>query len=142
MWLYYFAIFLVVISNVFYHISQKSTPVAAHPILSLTVTYLTAAAFTLILLPFFPLQEGLAASLKKLNWTCLSLGIAIVGLELGFLLAYRAGWNISVAQFFSTVIITLVLIPVGLLFFQEKMTLINGLGILLCLGGFMLINIK
>ncbi len=142
MWLYYFAIFLVVVANVFYHISQKSTPADVHPLFSLTVTYLTAAVFTLILLPFFPLQEGVVASFKKLNWASFSLGIAIVGLELGFLLAYRAGWNISLAQFFTTVIVTLVLIPIGLLFFQEKLTLVNVVGILFCLGGFVMISMK
>lgn len=140
--LYYFSILLVVASNILYHLSQKSTPSGVNPLVSLIVTYTTALIFSLIILPFYPSKENIVASLGKLNWASIALGISIVGLELGFLLAYRAGWNISLAQFFATVLITLLLIPIGILFFQEKLTLINVVGILLCLGGFMLINHK
>jgi multidrug transporter EmrE-like cation transporter len=61
---------------------------------------------------------------------------------MGFLLAYRAGWNISLAQFYATTILTLLLIPIGLCFFQEKITMINVFGIILCLGGVILLNHK
>lgn len=142
MWLYYGAILLVVISNVFYHISQKSTPSDVNPILSLIVTYLTAAVFSVLLLPLFPGKESLGLSVKKLNWASLSLGVAIVGLELGFLLAYRAGWNISLAQVFSTIIVSLLLIPIGLAFYHERLTLSNVIGILFCFAGVVLIARK
>ncbi len=142
MWVYYSGILLVVLSNVVYHLSQKNTPSNMNPMVSLLVTYLTAAVFTVILLPFFPLKEGFASSLKQMNWASIALGLAVVGLELGFLLAYRAGWNISIAQFYATVLLTLILIPIGVLFFQEKLSLVNILGIALCLGGFVMLNHK
>lgn len=142
MQLYYFSILLIVASNVFYHISQKSTPSGVNPIISLIVSYTTAIIFSLCILPFFSSKESLLTSLGKLNWTTIALGISIVGIELGFLLAYRSGWNISITQFSSTTLITLLLIPIGILFFQEKLTTINIIGILLCLGGFILINHK
>jgi len=140
--LYYFSIFLVVASNIFYHLSQKSTPSGVNPIHSLIVTYATAIVCSLLILPFYPSKESFLVSLGKLNWASIVLGISIVGLELGFLLAYRAGWNIGLAQFFATVLITLLLIPIGMFFFQEKITMVNIIGILLCLGGFILINHK
>jgi drug/metabolite transporter (DMT)-like permease len=142
MLIYYLAILLVVISNVFYQVSQKLTPHDVNPILSIITAYFTAIIFSIILLPFYPLKDGLVNSLKKMNWASFTLGITIVGIELGFLLAYRAGWNISLAQLFSTALITLMLIPIGVLFFHEKLTLINMLGILLCFGGFILISYK
>jgi uncharacterized membrane protein len=142
MWMYYFAIFLVVASNVGYHISQKSTPAGVNPALSLLGTYMVAAIFCLLILPFFSLGESITVEVRRLNWTCVALGISIVGLEMGFLLAYRAGWNISLAQFYATTILTLLLIPIGLCFFQEKITMINVFGIILCLGGFILLNHK
>lgn len=142
MWLYYFSIVLVVISNAFYHISQKSTSSNVNPILSLIVTYLTAIAFCILLLPFFPVKENLISSFRKMNWASILLGISIVGLELGFLLAYRTGWNMSVVQFFTTILVGLLLIPIGILFYHEKLSLINFIGILLCVGGFLLINYK
>lgn len=142
MWLYYGAILLVVVSNVFYHISQKSTPANVNPIVSLIVTYLTAAVFSILLLPLFPGKEHVTLSLKKLNWASFSLGIAIVGLELGFLLAYRAGWNVSLAQVFSTIVVSLLLIPIGVAFYHEQLTLSNAVGILLCFAGVVLIARK
>lgn len=139
MWLYYAAIALVVVSNTFYHVAQKSTPSDVHPLVSLLLTYLTAAALCVALLPFFPERANLVASLKKVNWASFALGISIVGLELGFLLAYRAGWNISLAQILTTILVSLLLIPIGLVFFHERLTLANAVGILLCLGGVLLI---
>lgn len=140
MWIYYAAIILTIVSNVFYHTFQKLTPNNVNPILSLFITYLSAAAFCLILMPFFPDPEGIVASFKKISWVSFALGITVVGLELGFLLAYRAGWNISLAGLFSNATVALLLIPVGILFFQEKITLTHLAGILLCFGGLFLIN--
>lgn len=142
MWAYYSAILLVVLSNLVYHLSQKNTPSTINPMVSLLVTYVTAAVVTVALLPLFPTKEGLAASLKQMNWASITLGLAVVGLELGFLLAYRAGWNISIAQFYATILLTLILVPTGVIFFHDKLSLVNILGIVLCLGGFIMLNHK
>ena len=91
MLLYYTSIALTVLSNVLYHVFQKLTPATAHPMLSLAATYATALVLCLALLPFFPPPGGLAASLRGLAWPSFALAAAILGLEVGFLLAYRAG---------------------------------------------------
>lgn len=142
MWIYYLAIALTIVANIFYHIFQKSTPSNANPIFSLMITYLTAAVVCMIILPFYPGGESLIDSYRKVSWVSVGLGVAIVGLEFGFLLAYRVGWNISIAGMFSNVAVSLLLIPVGLLFYHEKLTLPNILGIGLCFGGITLINYK
>jgi uncharacterized membrane protein len=142
MWLYYAAIILTIVTNVFYHIIQKLTPTTIDPIASLIVTYLVAAAFCLIILPFYPHSESLVSSFKKANWTSFALGISIVGLELGFLLAYRAGWNLSLANICSNTTVALLLIPIGKLFFNERINAVNIIGIILCFGGLILINHK
>jgi len=142
MWLYYGAVILVVVSNVLYHVAAKSTPTDINPIVSLIVTYLTAAVVCLIMLPFYPSSEGIASSLKKVNWASFALGIFVVGLELGFLLAYKAGWNISLAQLCSNLLVSILLIPIGILFFQDKLTFVNIIGIILCFSGFILVSYK
>lgn len=140
--LYYFAILLTIISNIFYHLCQKSTPANADPVLSLTVTYIVAAIFCVLMYPFFSNDINLLDSFKKVGWSSYALGFAIVGLELGFLLAYRAGWNISLAGIVSNVAVGLLLIPIGLLLFSERLSLVNISGIVLCIGGLILINYK
>ena len=142
MWLYYISITLAITANVFYYFIQKSTPGNANPFLSLFITYLTAMIICVVMYPFYPNSENLLDSFKKLNWTSICLGFAIVGLEMGFLLAYRSGWNISTAGVFANVIVALILIPVGILIFKEQLKPVNLAGIALCIVGLLLISRK
>jgi hypothetical protein len=48
------SVVIIVASNVLYHVSQKSIPAAAHPLLSVAVTYAAALLVTLLLFPFSP----------------------------------------------------------------------------------------
>jgi len=89
--MYLFSIVLIVALNIFYNISQKSTPEKANPFGALLISYLVAALLTGLALLFFRTNGSVIQSFKQLNWTSLVLGISIVGLELGFLMAYRAG---------------------------------------------------
>ena len=52
MFMYVFSIVLIVASNVIYNICQKSTPTRVDPFSALFVTYITAAAVTLLLFFF------------------------------------------------------------------------------------------
>lgn len=68
------------------------------------------------------------------------LGVAIVGLEFGYIMAYRAGWNISVGSLVANIILAIVLIPVGIFFYKEGFDLNKVFGVILCLAGLILIN--
>ncbi len=140
--LYYFSVGLAILSNIVYHICQKLTPSDANPALALTVTYAVSTGLCVVLLAFFPLKMSLPQALGKLNWASLLLGVSIVGLELGFLLAYRAGWNISLVANVVNTLVAVSLIPIGLVFFHEKLSLVNAAGIALCLIGLVMINWK
>ncbi|MDP4094017.1 MAG: EamA family transporter [Bacillota bacterium] len=143
MLLYYISISLAIFANTFYYILQKITPGNANPVISLAVTYFSAMITCLVILPFYPNNgEGLIDSFKRLNWSSILLGVAIVGLEMGFLLAFRSGWNISTAGIFANVIVAILLIPVGLLFFKEQLKPINIAGIILCISGLFLMSRK
>ena len=84
---------LVVLSNTVYQICSKSMPPEVHPFASLTVTYLVGAVLSGVM--FFVLNPGgnLLREYGKLNWAPFALGIVIVGLEVGFVYAYKAGWS-------------------------------------------------
>lgn len=140
MFMYVFSILLIIASNVVYNIVQKSTPSKANPFLTLLITYLTAAVITLIMYFFNRTGKGLLASLKELNWTSIALGVAIVGLEFGYLLAYRAGWKISVGSLVANIALAVILIPVGVLLYKEGFGLNKLLGALFCVVGLVLIN--
>lgn len=142
MFLYYFSIGLVVISTGLYHIVQKVTPGSVNPLLSLAVTYAAATLICLLLLPIFPLGASLLDSLRALNWASVALGFTVVGIELGFILAYRAGWDISLAAIVSSSGAALLLIPIGLLLFREHVSAINLAGVVVCVAGLILINVR
>ena len=134
-----FAVCLTVASNVLYHVAQKSIPGGAHPLTSLIVTYLVALVVTLLLWPFYPGGRPTWRSLGALNWTSVAVGVAIVGVEMGVLLAYRAGWRVSVRSTVVNVALVVVLMPVGLLIFGERLTAANAAGLVLCLAGLWLL---
>lgn len=87
--MYVFSIVLIVLSNILYNICQKSTPQKAHPFTALLVTYAVAALLTVVSFPFYKADKGFLDAFKDINWTSITLGIAIFGLEIGYLMAYR-----------------------------------------------------
>jgi len=133
---------LIVASNVLYHASQKSIAPGANPVLSLLVTYAVAMAGTLLLVPVFPVRVPLTEAVRQINWASAAVGVAIIGVELGFLLAYRAGWRISVGSAAANAAVVVLLVPTGLLFFGEKLSVTNIAGLILCLAGLLLVVMR
>lgn len=140
--MYYLSFSIAVLASVLYHVFQKQISPGVNPVISLLTTYVTAMVLTLPLLVFFPLQIRLQESLHKINWASFALGAAIVGLEIGFLLAYRAGWNLSLAGIAANVAAALILLPVGLVIFKEHASPLNILGVFICIVGLILVNHK
>lgn len=133
---------LAILSNCLYHLFQKVLPKGINPFVALAVTYATALVTTLIILLITTDKQTIYQSLKAVNFIPIGLGIAIVGLELGFLLAYRTGWNMSLAVLYVNVLVTLLLIPIGVLIFKEPFSLKNILGVLISILGISLIVTK
>lgn len=137
---YYFAISLTVLANIIYHICQKGISPSAPPLVSMAATYSVALLATVIAIPFFGAGMPVSISFKTLNWASYALGIGIFLLEMGFLLAYRAGWNLSTAALYSNVAVGLLLIPVGMLFFKESLNPSNWVGLGLAVVAMMLMS--
>jgi hypothetical protein len=125
-----------------YHVFIKLTPVGAHPALSLVVTYGVATVLCGGLLFLQPLKTSLADAFGQLNWSSYALALAIVGLEVAYILAYRTGWRISIAAVLVNTTVTMLLIPIGLLAFQEKLSPLNAAGILVAIAGLVMMNFK
>lgn len=136
------SVVVIVASNVLYHVSQKSIPSGVHPLLSVAVTYAAALLVTLALWPVSPGGAPKLSGISKLNWATLGVAVSAVGIEIGFLLAYRAGWNINVGSLIVSVTVALLLIPTGLLLFREHLSLANVAGIVLCLAGLVLVMLR
>ena len=136
---YVLSISAAILANIFYHLSMKFTNALAHPLAALGVSYAVACVLCLAALPLTS-TGTFFQQFQYVNWASIVLGISICGLELGFLFAYRAGWTLSTAALFCNVAVGIILLPIGLLFFKEKLTAGNIVGIIFSLVGLFLIG--
>ena len=139
---YIWPIALVVLSNTLYQICAKSVPEGMNPLASLTVTYLVGAAVSCVLYFLLNRNANLLREIRLTNWAPVVLGVVVVGLEVGFIYAFRAGWQISMAQIVSSAILAVILIFVGYLLYHEAVTWNKIVGIIVCLAGLVLINYR
>ena len=139
---YIWPIALVVVSNTLYQICAKSVPDGMNPLASLTFTYLIGAIVSCVLYFALNRNANLIREFRMLNWAPVVLGIVIVGLEVGFIYAFRAGWQISTAQVVSSAILAVILIFVGYLLYHEAIIWNKIVGIIICLAGLVLINYR
>ena len=142
MFLFFFSITLAICSSALYHFVAKSTPANINFSVSLLVTYAVAFGVVLLTLVFSPLPNGLVYQLKQLNWASIGLAIAIVGIEFGFLLTYRAGWQLGITAVLVNVVASLILVPVAIFVFKDKLNWVNIIGIFVCLAGLLMLNYK
>lgn len=140
MWSMIWPVMVVVLSNVIYNVSQKSTPEGVNAFFALLVTYLVAAAVTAIIFVSTKGIHSIPNEVHKLNWASLALGVAIIGLEVGNLFLYRAGWKISVGSLVSNIALAIVLLFVGILFYKEAITMKQVIGMIVCALGLVLIT--
>ena len=138
--MYVLSIVIIVLSNILYNVCQKSTPETANPFVALLFTYLTALILTAAAFFVNSPDKTFLQSVKELNWTSLALGISIVGLEFGYLMAYRSGWNISIGSLVANILLAVMLIPVGIIFYKEGFVFNKLLGVIFCQIGLVLIN--
>lgn len=137
--LYVGSIALTIAGNIAYHLLNKSVAPTAHPFASLVATYGVGFVFSMAVLAVSE-PRGIGGGLKELNWASYALGLIVVLLEFGFLLAYRAGWKISVAAVYSNVAVGLLLLPIGYLLYREVLTLTNLFGIMLAVCALILMS--
>ena len=123
----------------FYHILQKVTPTHVNPVIALALTYFTACLSSLALLPLFPNKSSLVIEIRALTWHSVALGFSVLGIELGFLLAYRSGWQPGRAALGINTIAALTLLIASALFFGQSVTLKQVVGIVTCLVGLWLL---
>ena len=139
---FYLPVFMVVCSNVVYHLCAKSISPKSNTFATLAITYVIGAALTLTVYYMTSPEKKLVEEFSHLNWANLVLGFAIVGLEAGNILMYKAGWSISLGPIVTSISSALALILLGRLLFQEAIVLRQALGAVLCMTGLVLINLK
>jgi len=142
MFAYIWPVALVVLSNTIYQLCAKSVPEGMNPLASLTVTYLIGAVVSCVLYYILNRDANLLREIRLTNCAPVVLGIVIVGLEVGFIYAFRAGWQVSITQIVTSAMVAVILIFVGHLLYREAITWNKIVGIIVCLAGLVLINYR
>ena len=141
MWNLIWPILIVILSNTVYNICMKSMPSDVNPFAALMVTYIGAAIITAIIFVFMVKPANVAFELSKVNWTSIILALVIVGLEVGYVFVYRAGWSVSTASVVANIGLACVLLVVGYFLYKDNVSLQQILGIFVCMAGLILINL-
>ena len=139
-WNLIWPILIVILSNTFYNICMKSMPSDVNPFGALMITYLVAAVISAFIFAYVVGPSNVVYEMSKINWTSIILAIAIVGLEVGYVFVYRAGWSVSTASVVANIGLACVLIGVGYFLYKENVSLSQILGIFACMIGLILIN--
>ena len=142
MFSYAWPIGLVVFSNIMYQICAKSVPQRLDPFASLTVTYLVGAAVSAVLYWVIGSGGNIIKEYGRLSWSPFVFGFVLVGLEVGWIFAYKAGWQVSTASVVQSSFLSAFLLIVGFLFYHEAITWNKLLGVVICMIGLVFINIK
>ena len=135
-------IVLVILSNIVYQICAKSVPEGINPFASLTITYFIGAIASALLFFMLGNDDNLLKEYSKLNWAPFVLGIVIVGLEAGWIYAYKAGWQVSTGFIVQSAFLTTALLLVGYFLYHETLTWNKLAGVAICLIGLICINYK
>ena len=123
MWNMIWPLLIVVGANTIYNISTKATPSDVNAFAFLAMSYFIATIGSVLMFFLTSDSKNLLVELSKTNWSALALGIAIVGLEFGYICIYRAGWKIGVASLVANISLSCVLLLIGLFVYKEVITL-------------------
>lgn len=131
---------LVVLSNVVYQICAKGVPKDMDTMASMTITYLVGALCSAVM--FFAMNRdgSLLQEYSKMNWAPIFLGVSVVGLEVGFIYAYKNGWAVSTASIVQSAFLAVALLFVGALLYHESISIHKMIGVGFCLVGLFFLN--
>lgn len=131
---------LVVFSNIIYQICAKGVPKDMDAMASMTITYIVGAVCSAVMFFVMNKNGNLLQEYTKMNIAPVFLGVSVVGLEVGFIYAYKNGWAVSTASLVQSAFLAIALIIVGAVLYHEAITANKVIGIVICLIGLYFIN--
>ena len=130
---------VAVLANVFYHMASKSIPAEQNAFMGLVVNYATALLASAILFFMTP-HEKILVEVAQSNWACVLMGLAITGVEVSFVMIYRAGGELSTVSLIVNILLALAMLAVGGFFYHEQITTQKIFGVALCIAGVVMLS--
>ena len=126
---------LIIGSQLAYHLAQKTVAPSANPFAVFTLVYAVATLVCLFTAPVLGRSPSLGDFRQVLTWPVALLALSVVGIEIGYLVAYRNGWSLGITFAVASTTTVVLLAIVGTLFFTESLGARQLLGLSLVLGG-------
>ena len=130
-----YSIVLVIASQVAYQLAVKAIPGESNPFGVLIIVYGLAMIACIVLSPLAGRPVAFADVRRLLSWPTCLLALAVVGIEIGYLLAYRSGWKLGATFAVTSVATVTVLALLGVAWFGELLDGKRVLGLVLALAG-------
>jgi drug/metabolite transporter (DMT)-like permease len=127
---------------VIYQLGQKVISPSVNPMILLMGVYLVAFLLAFAAVPFFNVPGQHVWVRQIISWPVLVVGIGVVLIEGGFLLAYRYGGSLQWSGVAVNGLAAVVLIPVAIFTFHEDLSPSRMIGVLLTLTGMALMARK
>jgi uncharacterized membrane protein YdcZ (DUF606 family) len=138
----YVPLITIIVGGLLYQFAQKSIAKGLNAYFVIIIAYLVGIVLCLLCNWLYPAEGSLTDAFRKSNWAVYGIGVGAVLVEIGFLLAYRQGWQISMTSMLVNMVISLVLVPVGLLLYKERISGWNALGMAFYFAGLVLLARK
>lgn len=156
--MYWLSFSQVVIGIVIYQLAQKTVPKDLNPFLFVAIAYLLGA-FACIVIYVASKHSGLLSvetvpellqsshseseshlgNLRRMLKPAAVLALGATLIELGYFLAYKHGWQIQSLPTIVLIAVSITLTLVGLVWFNETLTVLKTLGLSFCIGGLYLL---
>ncbi len=136
----YIPVFAVVASGMLYHYSQKSAARGAGPWGMLAGAYFVAFLVTLVAGKPWKNFGVWATDIQASAPMVVLLGLACVGIEAGYLVAYRFGWKMSSLWLHTTLGATVAMLILTLVVYREPMTLKALAGLAVAVTGIVIMK--
>ena len=107
---------------------------------SMTITYLVGTICSAIMFFVMNRNGNLLHEYAKTNWAPIFLGISVVGLEVGFIYAYKNGWQVSTASIVQSAFLSIALLFVGALLYHKSISIHKVVGVVFYLVGLLFLN--
>ncbi len=136
---YFWPLIMTIIANAGYHLSARSVSSKVDPLFSVVVTYAVALIGSIILF-LLSHHHTIITNVKQLNIASVTMGLAIIFIEFGYILCYKAGWSAGTTAVTVNMTMTIILIPIVILVFHQGFTVRNAIGVLLAIVSLVLMN--
>ena len=134
-----YPIILTVTSSMIYHLLLKQMSKTS-PFLILFWSYLLASLVCLVVVLKKNENIQIFSVFENKAWIPMLLGVALLGIELGYLWSYKSGGKVGQVSMISQMVSMLLMIAIGFVVSREPLTMQKAFGIASALFSFHLLR--